>query len=453
MIAVVFVVAILNLAVGYFAAVALAEPPPWSRWRLRMPRFCFSPPGFKNPRSSAKNPGEQSAVSPDLAGPSANAKTTAVTPAPLPATIAGVDELPGEWLAQLAVAGIVAESFVEGAAQVLRLEVIHYRERLLATESRCRALIAAADAAGLQLLSDDLRVLNSDWLEKQTAAAKMLSQRSGRLGDHEAAAADLEQVLVDQAAEIRGACAQLATHDALSGADGGGKLLLDQTTVLLHHAHNLRDRMLELLATLLRTGQRLEVLGAASQVDPLTGLANRIGLEALLAAWWRDDPERSRLLSVILIDIDRFARLNQRLGTRAGDQTIAAVGRLCDEIIRKDGGYERLALQGGESLVIVMGDTGPHQALTAAERLRQTAEAATFDNEGVEFELTLSCGVIEVGRGETVRELLCRAGETVKYAKRAGRNRCAIDEGQGPQTLEPPQFPVKGRIVKLSEAE
>jgi diguanylate cyclase len=450
-IAVVLVVGILNLAVGYLAAVALAESPPWNRWRLRAPRLSLAK--FKKPRGDVKDSHEPSAAPPDLGAPSAAAKTTAAAPAPPAATIAGVAELPGEWLAQLAAAGIVAESFVEGVAQVLRLEVMHYRERLLATESRCRALIASADAAGLQLLGDDLRVLNLEWLEKQIAAAKMLSQRSGRLGDHETAAADLEQALVDQAAEIRGACTQLETHDALSGADGGGKLLLDQTTVLLNHAHALRDRMLDLLATLLRTGQRLEVLGAASQVDPLTGMTNRIGLEAALAAWWREDPERSRLLSVILIDIDRFARLNQRLGTKAGDRTIAAVGRLCDETLRKDGGYERLALRGAESLVIVMGDTGPHQALTTAERLRQTVEAATFDNDGVEFELTLSCGVIEVGRSETVRELLSRAGETAKYAKRAGRNRCAIDEGQGPQTLEPPQFPVKGRIVKLGEAE
>src|SRR6185436_10148094 len=147
-------------------------------------------------------------------------------------------------------------------------------------------------------------------------------------------------------------------------------------------------------------------------------------------SWWHDDPQRSRLVSVILIDIDRFARLNQRLGTRTGDHAIAAIGRLCDEVIRKDGGCERLALVGGDSLLIVLGDTGPHQALTVAERLRQTVEAATFDNQGVEFELTLSGGVIEVGRAENVREMLARASAALKFAKRAGRNRCAIDEGQ-----------------------
>jgi PleD family two-component response regulator len=96
-----------------------------------------------------------------------------------------------------------------------------------------------------------------------------------------------------------------------------------------------------------------------------------------------------------------------------------------------------------------MGDTGPHQALAAAERLRQSFEATTFDDQGATFELTLSCGVIEAGRTESVAELLRRAGAAVQFAKKAGRNRCSLDEGQGPTTLDPPQFPVKGRVVNL----
>jgi len=65
--------------------------------------------------------------------------------------------------------------------------------------------------------------------------------------------------------------------------------------------------------------------------------------------------------------------------------------------------------------------------------------------------LTVSCGVIEVRPKDSSRELVDRAFETLRFAKKAGRNRCALDEGHGPAMLDPPQFPVKGRVVQLNE--
>src|SRR5262249_5886015 len=104
---------------------------------------------------------------------------------------------------------------------------------------------------------------------------------------------------------------------------------------------------------------------------------------------------------------------------------------------------------GGESFIILQGDVGPHQALTAAERLRQSIEATTFHLDDAEFDLTVSCGVIEVGHTESSLDLVKRALEALQFAKRAGRNRCALDKGEGPTMLDPPQFPVKGRIINL----
>src|SRR5205814_9178881 len=123
-----------------------------------------------------------------------------------------------------------------------------------------------------------------------------------------------------------------------------------------------------------------------------------------------------------------------------------------DETLVKDRGFERLIRIGGESFMILQGDVGPHQALTAAERLRQSIEATTFNLEGTDLDLTVSCGVIEVGHSESSLDLVRRAFEALQFAKRAGRNRCALDKGEGPVMLDPPQFPVKGRIVSVHEA-
>jgi diguanylate cyclase (GGDEF)-like protein len=293
--------------------------------------------------------------------------------------------------------------------------------------------------------------LNQDWLDKETAAADLLAQRAGTLGDHENAAAALEQTLIDQASQIRASCVALESLDAAAEAENHGKLLLEQATSLLVHAHSLRDRMLDLLATLLRVGNALDSYGPNVTLDTLTGLPNRIGLESLLAGWWRDDPPRTRLLSAILIDIDRCGRVNQRVGTQVADRAIAALGRVLGEAVDATRGFERLVRMAGGSFMMLQGDAGPHQALSTAERLRQAIEATTFDDRGFEFDLTMSCGVIEVRPDESSLDVVRRAQETLEFAKKAGRNRCALDKGDGPLMLDPPQFAVKARVILLSD--
>jgi diguanylate cyclase len=449
-----FVLAVLNVALGYCAALALVEPPLWNTWNIRWPRPLTAP--RPDPPTEASPPPTrlQSAAAP---------KPAAVQPPPIqagdlrdapstPPIVAGFDELPPDWLAQLAVEGIVAQTFVDATAHVLRLEVGRYREQLVIAECRTRSYAADGHITELRRLSDELRYLNQDWLDKQTAAADMLAQRAGRLGDHEQAAGILEQVLLDQASQIRTVCDSVQSLEMGSNAELAGRQLLEQIASLLTFAHSLRDRIIDLLATLIRDGRVLDTFGATMQRDPFTGLPNRIGLEAILAAWWREDTGRTRMLSAIAIDLDRFGRINQRLGTRSSDRAIVAIARLIDETLTKDRGFERLIRIGGEAFMILQGDVGPHQALTAAERLRQAIEATTFDDEGTEFDLTITCGVIEVAHTESSLDLVRRALDTLRFAKKAGRNRCALDKGDGPAMLDPPQFPVKGRVVNLRTA-
>jgi diguanylate cyclase len=442
----VLAMAILNLGLGYLTALALSQTPFWSGWRLRLPTRRATPSTEK--KASEKQP--PSAL--DGAKPvQAEAASVSEIPQPVVALplVAGMDDLPLDWLSQLAVEGIVAQSFVEAVAHTVRLEIGHYREQLVAAECRTRALTEDHDVAGLARVANDLRTLNQDWLDKQTAAADMLTQRAGRLGDHEQAATALEQALLDQAAQIRGACSTLESFDAQPEPQQRSKQLIEQITSLLVHAHALRDRILDLLAALIRAGNALDSYGPAVCRDGPTQLPNRIGLETMLAAWRREDADRTRLLSAILIDVDRFGRVNQRLGTRSGDEAIIALARLIGESLATDRGFERLIRLGGSAFLILQGDVGPHLALTAAERLRQAIEATTLDDEGTEFDLTISCGVIEVKPSESSLDLVRRAVETMQFAKKAGRNRCALDKGDGPTMLDPPQFPVKGRVVSL----
>lgn len=446
MVAWVLLIGIFNLALGYSVATVLVSPSPWSGWSKRFARRLKS----RAAEFFAKRPPAES-------GPSgADELDTELLPEPPtaqpPVTIAAVEELPAQWLEQLANSGIVSKSYVEASAQIIRLEVGRYREQLLTAEGRARASLAKGDAGALQLVAEDLRFINQDWLEIQNAAAQMLAQRSGRLGQHEETAKAVEQALLDQAEHIRSIGTALEALDFTEEVDAAGQRLLGKMATLVDSAHVLRDRMLDLLATLLRAGEQIDSLSGNVQLDYLTGMHNRVGAEALFDSWCREDPDRSRVLSAAIIDVDRFARVNNRLGSRGGDRAIAALAHLMTGIIRKDRGFDRVARTGGQTFLVLLGDAGPHGALTAMERVRQTVEATTFDDQGTQFEMTISCGVVEVGCDQSVADFYPRAQQTLTFAKKSGRNRCAIDEGLGPSTLAPPQFAVQGRVVNLGEA-
>jgi diguanylate cyclase (GGDEF)-like protein len=430
----VFLLGILNIALGYGVALALADRPfgdarfialrPKFGWpRLRWPSFRrLEPVGFANSASS----------------PAAGSVAAA-----LPA------ELPRAWLDQLAEAELAPTSFVEGVAHVLRLDVAPYREQLLTAEWRTRRALADSDGPGLTLLRDDLKNGNDAWLQLQTAAAGVLTERRGRLGLYEEAGTALERVLFEQAGQVRALNESLAALACADDPPLAGKRLLAELGRLIDLAHALRDQMHDCLAGILRDEQRLETTPNGLQIDATTGLLNRIGVEVMFHQWLHEDAENSRMASLVLVDIDRFGKLNERLGTRTGDRTLQALGQTLSDLARRDRGYDRVARFAGQSFLLFLGNTGPHNATCCAERVRQTLEATTFDSEGNQFELALSCGVVAIGKQESIAEALKRATLAVREAKKLGRNRTALDEGQGPEFVDPPTYHVKGGTVAV----
>lgn len=454
MVVFVFVIGLLNLGLGFLVAVALTEPPPWNhfapKWLGFRPNITIpwprNIPWLANLRLAALLPAAQ---------PVAAARNR--TPAPIeisePPRPAGItlEQLPSRWLAALATEGIQPGTVLEAAAQVMRLDVSPYREQLITTENRVRAALAETNVEALQQLCGDLKQFNRDWLTKQSEAAQVLKQGADTHGEYERAAADLEQVLHDQAGLIRDCDTTTEALHYRTELETGCKRVFERLFQLLDQAHALRDRLNDLLATVLRDGNQLTSINSNLQHDHATGLANRIGLELALHDWWRSDPARQRQLTVAVIDIDRLSRVNQRLGTRVGDRAIAALASLLGDTFRRDRGTDRMVRLSGQAFLVLLGDTGPHHGLTAIERARQTVEAITWDDNGSEFEFTISAGLTAVRSEDTTATLLRRLSEIVKFAKLAGRNRAAIDEGSGPKLLDPPQFTVKGRVVRLAD--
>lgn len=156
--------------------------------------------------------------------------------------------------------------------------------------------------------------------------------------------------------------------------------------------------------------------------DPLTGLPNRRALGEFLEREADRARRQRHPLSVLLIDIDHFKGVNDRLGHLAGDDALRTLAGVVGRLVRRD---ELLARYGGEEFAVVMPAADAAEAARGGERLRAGVEAHPFAFAGTDYAVTVSVGVGTAAAGEDPDPsvLLARADANLYVAKRGGRNR------------------------------
>lgn len=359
--------------------------------------------------------------------------------------------IPYEYLAILEAEAVEAGGLVEATAQVLRLEIGLYRAKLIALENRLREVWYQPTEEALQEIADELDAINIDWLDKQAEAAQHLDGSTDGLGAYSDVGKRLCDTLFDQTAQIETTLSNLQQLDFGDSLNDVCRKLVLEVGRLVDLCHDLRDKMTETIVTVLRAEKRLGTVDKKMQIDGLTGMRNRTGFERQLFEWWRDDIRRERALSIAIVDIDAFRKVNERLSTEIGDKVIKAIGKFIVDIMRSDRGFEFPMRLEGQRFILFFGDIGPRGATSAVERIRQTVQATSFQYDGEELELFVSAGVTEVAPKDTVPKLLTRVSTAMRTAKKNGRNRTFIDEGNGPQPIDPPEYPVRPRIVRIGD--
>ncbi|TFB96142.1 diguanylate cyclase [Cryobacterium sp. HLT2-28] len=160
-------------------------------------------------------------------------------------------------------------------------------------------------------------------------------------------------------------------------------------------------------------------LDLLSRTDALTGLNNRRHLELVLGHYHADSIRHQDPLSVLLLDIDHFKRVNDGYGHPAGDMVLAEFARRLKSELREG---DVVGRWGGEEFLVVFPRTGRDGALVVAERIRQAIAATPIDADGVPISVTVSAGCA-LGPLGTAAELVGRADALLYSAKGAGRNR------------------------------
>jgi len=156
--------------------------------------------------------------------------------------------------------------------------------------------------------------------------------------------------------------------------------------------------------------------------DALTGLYNRRYFDTHFETQIRHAAETGKSLALLMLDLDRFKTINDTHGHNVGDEVLRETARRLAGNLRT---VDMVARFGGEEFAIVMPDTSPEIALTAAERLRarigDTPFTVSSDAAG-EITVTTSIGLAVASRHPDATDLLKRADYALYAAKRAGRN-------------------------------
>lgn len=154
--------------------------------------------------------------------------------------------------------------------------------------------------------------------------------------------------------------------------------------------------------------------------DPLTGTWNRRQFLDTAARDVALAQRHGHPLSMMMLDIDHFKRVNDSHGHQAGDQTLVAVADACRRTLRASDAFARL---GGEEFAALLLETGVDGAAEMGERLRAAVAALSIPTARAEVHVTISVGVAELRNGEDVEALLNRADMALYRAKEDGRDR------------------------------
>ena len=169
--------------------------------------------------------------------------------------------------------------------------------------------------------------------------------------------------------------------------------------------------------------KKLATLEPLAKRDQLTNLFNRHYFTSEIVHqinFWR---RHQQPLSILLIDIDHFKKINDTYGHIAGDYALKTIADICLKQVRND--VDTIARVGGEEFAVLLPSTAINGAMQMAERIRIAVQAHKFKYEDSEFNITISIGVTEItDESWTITEFMKAVDKMLYEAKRTGRNRC-----------------------------
>lgn len=293
----------------------------------------------------------------------------------------------------------------------LREQIARVAARAQASEENFRNLIAE-NRDGMVVLDDDQTVRFSN-----PAARRMLGDRLAAPGTIlRLPFSDDQDGLIQLSDDDGGSVDALVRSTPLCWEGAPARLVSLHDVTAIKESARRQERLTRLLEA---RNSRLRLL---SEVDPLTGLLNRRGLERARAA--EAHRPGGGALAGVLIDCDDFKRVNDALGHTGGDRVLAELTRRLATCLRPD---DHLARVGGDEFYALLANTDIKQAAIVGERIRQAIAEAPIVCDAIMMPVTVSVGVARIPPGITdVTEMIGRTQHALRECKNGGKNRVAI---------------------------
>jgi diguanylate cyclase len=186
---------------------------------------------------------------------------------------------------------------------------------------------------------------------------------------------------------------------------------------------SLSERVAHMEQEALGFREHLEEQRQKALIDPLTGLPNRAAWSERLEHEIQQWQQHGNTLSLAMLDLDHFKRINDSYGHLAGDKVLKIIATVLRKRLR---GSDFIARFGGEEFVLLLPATPPAAGAKLLETLRAAIEACPFHFKGERVTITISMGLACFRVGEHSDLVLKRADQALYRAKNAGRNRVEL---------------------------
>lgn len=166
----------------------------------------------------------------------------------------------------------------------------------------------------------------------------------------------------------------------------------------------------------------LEQIRLLATQDELTGLVNRRHMSTLLNTEQARQLRTGKAMTLVLIDLDLFKRINDEHGHQAGDTVLRTFAQAVTPQLR---GTDVLARWGGEEFLLMLPETGAAEAWQCVERMREGLAQVSFEAVAPGLRQTFSAGLAVCQPGESIETVIELADQAMYRAKQAGRN-CTV---------------------------
>lgn len=228
---------------------------------------------------------------------------------------------------------------------------------------------------------------------------------------------------IDTQGNILESCAmELSQATSIDVISNITERIITETKSIADSSKILKNKLASTVSEIDTLNKEIEGIKQTAKTDMLTGLLNRRGFDQAMTYILEDIKKSKAPMSLLMLDIDYFKKINDTHGHLIGDNVLKLLGKLLNDHIK---GKDIAARFGGEEFILVLPETAMDKAYTLAEKIRTSLQKMRWKlkNTGESLgQVTISIGIAMHKENESVEAVIKRADDALYHAKDTGRN-------------------------------